>query len=203
MKKCPSCGKSISQYVSVCPNCKADLTQKKDVVELDEITNTPAERATTTWKLDWKAIVAVLCTIAVLIGIMYISQPLHGDNKIAYDLISNSSYFQNARNIEALSGSDGSNENGHKHATLTIVYTDSWGNRKEGHYRINEDGVTDIQRAMDEAKDVSENTKGGTTKDVLAVQQANLYYQIYSNLLNVSKWDDDLDYEKITELLNK
>lgn len=224
MKKCPSCEKSVSEYALKCPNCGFDLTKvvapkiqsemsetQNVVPEPDSKTNSPTNNAVAVHKTDTKAIIWMILTIVVAVSVIaiiyYISQPLHGDDKIAYDLITNSYYFRDAHDIEVLSGDVGTKSSGKKYACLTIAYKNSQGKRVVGHYDITEDDVTDIEKALAQAKNIAENTtvagSDNEVEAVRAIQNANLQCAILEASLSISNRDNKLNYEKITEELNR
>lgn len=97
-------------------------------------------------------------TIIVLVLINCLSTSLHGDNQIAYDLISSNSFFSQAVDIEVVSGYvTTSKTTGENIAYLQINFTDRNTNFVSGCYKIQKDSVLDILKSLEVSTNPNES----------------------------------------------
>jgi hypothetical protein len=72
MNRCPSCGKIISEYATICPHCKSELNlkiQKEKNIKLGEETNYLG-------KLVWE-IASYLISAVIILGVMIIQETVN------------------------------------------------------------------------------------------------------------------------------
>lgn len=141
VERCPQCHRIVSSRLDYCSCCGLS----RDA--FDTVKKSQSERvssAKATIKKFVLAGIAILLIICIGVAISYVGQPLHGDDKIAYDLISSSSYFRGATQITVMGGNVFTNSvDGEHRAYLTISYVKGE-TTKTGHYAIRENSVTDI-----------------------------------------------------------
>ena len=182
VERCPQCHRIVSSRLDYCSCCglsrDAFDTAKKNRSER-------VNSAKATVKKFVLAGIAILLIVCIGAAISYAGQPLHGDDKIAYDLISSSSFFRGATKITVRSGDVFTNSiNGEHRAYLTISYVKGE-TAKIGHYAIKENSVTDIGAEL-------EKRKSGDPD-----------YLTYLREMEISEFDNKLDYEAISVELNK